>query len=152
MKLACMAFAVAQKQSGVNGETAYLCGLLNEVGKLYIVTKAEEFPKLLGDQESFDTILEKWNPQISKSIIESWGFPDEVAESASPDDFLDKDPESRPGYVDVVHVAKALLDHGGAFDLKEDVSCAKLGIDSEAVAEIMACYRDKLKTMQESLA
>lgn len=152
MKLACMAFSVAQKQSAVNGETAYLCGLLNEVGKLYIVTKAEEFPKLLGDRESFDLILEKWNPQISKSIIESWGFPDEVAESAAADDFLDKDPESRPNYVDVVHVAKALIDHGGAFDLREDVSCSKLGIDSEAVAEIMSCYRDKLKMMQESLA
>ena len=41
MKLSCMAFAVAHGYAGLNEETAFLCGLMNEVGKLYIITKAE---------------------------------------------------------------------------------------------------------------
>ncbi|MDX1498769.1 MAG: HDOD domain-containing protein [Woeseiaceae bacterium] len=152
MKLSCMAFAVAQVRRQLNAETAYLCGLLHEIGKLYIVTKAEEFPELLGKRESFDTILESWNPQISKSIIESWNFPDEVAESTSPDDYLDRDPESAVAYVDIVHVAKVLLDSAGAVDMASDASFIKLGLDEKSVADVMTKYRDKLKTMQESLA
>ena len=154
MKLSCMAFAVSKGKQGLNGETAFLCGLLNEVGKLYIITKAEEFPTLLGDKKSFDAVLEKWNGQISKSIIESWGFPDEVAQSADPASYLDHDAETAPAYVDVVAVAKWLVDHGQeeSLSFSEDPSCIKLGITRKTVADVMASYKDKLKSMQQSLA
>ena len=153
MKLSCMAHAVARGRAGLNSETAFLCGLLNEVGKLYIITKAEEFPSLLGNKESFDSVLEKWNSQISKSIIEAWGFPDEIAQSADPQTYLDQDPNSEPAYVDVVAVAKWLVDQGQAdsLDLGDDPSCVKLHIDESGLAAIMTAYRDKLKTMQQSL-
>lgn len=154
MKLSCMAFAVARGKPGLSDETAFLCGLLNEVGKLYVITKAEEFPTLLGDKQSFDAVLEKWNSQISKSIIESWGFPEEIAQSADPLTYIDPDIESAPAYVDIVAVAKWLVDHGQeeSLDLAEDPSCIKLGINKKTVADVMAIYRDKLKTMQQSLA
>lgn len=154
MKLSCMAFAVARGKPGLNNETAFLCGLLNEVGKLYIITKAEEFPTLLGDRKSFDAVLEKWNSQISKSIIESWGFPDEVAQSADPATYIDQDIDSAPAYVDVVAVAKWFVDHGqeDSLDFSADPSCVKLGITKKTVADVMTTYREKLKTMQQSLA
>ena len=154
MKLSCMAFAVAKGRAGLNSETAFLCGLLNEVGKLYIITKAEEFPSLLGNKESFDAVLEKWNSQISKSIIEAWGFPDEIAQSADPQTYLDQDPNSEPAYVDIVAVARWLVDHGQeeSLDLGDDPSCVKLHIDESTLAAIMTAYRDKLKTMQQSLS
>ena len=153
MKLSCMAFAVARGRAGLNSETAFLCGLLNEVGKLYIITKAEEFPSLLGNQKSFDLVLEKWNSQISKSIIEAWGFPDEIAQSADPQTYLDQDPDGAPAYVDVVAVAKWLIDQGQeeSLDVDDDPSCVKLGIDKDSLAAVMSAYRDKLKAMQQSL-
>ncbi len=154
MKLSCMAFAVSKGRQGLNSETAFLCGLLGEVGKLYIITKAEEFPSLLGNKKSFDAVLEKWNGQITKSIIESWGFPDEVAQSADPATYLDQDPESAAAYVDVVAVAKWLVDHGQeeSLDFAEDPSCVKLGVTTKTVPDVMAAYKDKLKSMQQSLA
>ena len=154
MKLSCMAFAVSRVTTTTNDENAFLCGLLNEVGKLYIITKAGEFPELLGNRESFDAVLEKWNSQISKSIIESWGFPEEIANSACPDSYLDPDPDSPPDYVDVVYIAKYLVDHDqdDSIDLSEDASCAKLKISDNKLASILTDYRDKLKTMQQSLA
>ena len=119
MKLSCMAFALAKGKPGLNRETAFLCGLLNEVGKLYVITKAEEFPSLLGNKESFDMDLEKWNSQISKSIIEAWGFPEEIAQSADPRAYLDQDPTTAPAYFDVVAVSKWLFEQreAGSLDL-----------------------------------
>lgn len=153
MKLSCMAFAVATRNPGLNEETAFLCGLLNEIGKLYIITKAEEFPSLLGNKKSFDAVLEKWNSQITKSIVESWGFPEEIAHSADAETYQNTDPESTPDYVDVVAVARWLVDHGQeeSLDFSEDPSCVKLGISEKCIAEVMSTYRDKLKTMQQSL-
>ncbi len=154
MKLSCMAYAISRKQSELNHETAYLCGLMHEVGKLYILTKAEEFPEFLGDTASLEAVMDEWNPQISKSIIESWGFPDEIAESTDPATYVVHDTEAPAALVDVIVVAKLLLD-GNEEKLKtvfeEDESCAKLGMNEDLAADVMLAYRDKLKSMQQSL-
>lgn len=153
MKLSCMAFAVGRRTTAVNEETAYLCGLMNEVGKLYIVTKAEEFPELLGDEDSLQAMFEEWNGQISKSIIESWGFDEEVAESADPAQYLNEDPESEIRLVDVVWAAKHLVDltDPETADIDEMPSCMKLGINTGTLATVLGEYRNKLTSMQESL-
>ncbi|MDH3533278.1 MAG: HDOD domain-containing protein [Gammaproteobacteria bacterium] len=154
MKLACMAFAVAHCTGNLNNETAFLCGLLNQVGKLYIITKAREFPALLGNRESLENVLCKWHSQIGKSIIETWGFPDEIAESACPASYLGDDPDNPASYVDIVYVAKYLVDNDQeeALELSTDLSCKRLGISDENLADVLLAYREKLKTMQQSLA
>ncbi len=154
MKLSCMAYAVAKRRPDLNEETAFLCGLLHEVGKLYIITKAEDFPELLGDEKSMRAVFDEWNAQISKSIIESWGFPDSVVESADPDSYADHDDGVPAQYADVMLVAKLLLDStdASALEIEEHPSCAKLGVDEQVAADLLVAYRDKLKTMQQSLA
>lgn len=154
MKLSCMAYAIAKKRSNLNRESAYLCGLMHEVGKLYILTKTEDFPEFLGDPESLDAVMEEWNPQISKSIIESWGFPDEVAESSDPGTYVEHDTSAAPALVDVMAVARILVD-GKEEKLQtvfeKDDSCIKLGVDEDIAADVMLAYRDKLQSMQQSL-
>jgi len=155
MKLSCMAHAIAEKRTELNPETAYLCGLMHEVGKLYILTKAGDFPEFLGDPKSLERVMEEWNPQISKSIIESWGFSDEVAESSDPSTYVDQNAEAAPNLVDVMSVAKLLID-GNDEKLttlfEEDASCAKLGFNEDVSADVMLAYRNKLNSMQQSLA
>lgn len=154
MKLSCMAWAVAKKVPAVNPESAYLAGLTHDVGKLYIVTKAEEFPSILGDGASLKSMFDEWNAQITKTIMESWGFSDEMAESADAATYLDEDPESAVRLVDVIWAAGKLLEAGnnGAVDPREIPTFVKMGIGRKALPDIMGSYRDKLRSMQESLA
>lgn len=154
MKLSSMAHAIASKTPRINAETAFLCGLMHEVGKLYIVTKAGEFPEILGDEASFNLMCDEWNPQISKSIIESWGFTEEMAESADTEHYLDDAGDGEPKLVDVVTVAKLLVDDSDNedFDVSAVPSAAKLGVDEKAMPGILGAYREKLTSMQQSLA
>ncbi len=154
MKLSCMAYAVAKRRPDLNEETAFLCGLMHEVGKLYIITKADDFPDLLGNPESMASVFQEWNAQISKSIIESWGFPENVIESADPDSYADHDDDAPAQYADIMLVTKLLIDSNDAdaLDIDEHPSCAKLGIDEKVAADLLVAYRDKLKSMQQSLA
>tara|TARA_R110002096_G_scaffold130643_5_gene279927 strand:- start:23171 stop:24013 length:843 start_codon:yes stop_codon:yes gene_type:complete len=155
MKLSSMAFAIAELRKELNSETAFLCGLLHEIGKLYILTKAEEFPEFLGDPESLESVMEEWNSQISKSIVESWGFPQEVIESTDPDTCQNQEIDAPADLVDVIRIAKILVD-GNEQNLQTifdaDLSCQKLGMNEDVAADVMLAYRDKLKTMQQSLA
>lgn len=155
MKLSSMAYAVAARNSSLNQETAYLCGLMHEVGKLYILTKADDFPDLLGDANSLQRVMNEWNPQVSKSIIESWGFPDDVVESTDPQSYVDDNAEAVPTFADVMFVAKLLID-GSEENLssvfEENTSCRKLAIDKASAADVMLAYRDKIQSMQKLFA
>ncbi len=155
MKLSSMAYAVAARHKTLNKETAYLCGLMHEVGKLYILTKAVDFPDFLGDPGSLKSVMQEWNPQISKSIIESWGFPENVIESADPATYVNNNSDSEPDLADVMVVARLLVDgHTGKLEklFEEDPSFLKLAIDEAAVSDTMLTYRNKLVSMQQSLA
>ncbi|HNP63451.1 MAG TPA: HDOD domain-containing protein [Woeseiaceae bacterium] len=155
MKLSSMAFAIADTQPHLNSETAFLCGLMHEVGKLYILTKAEEFPEFLGNPQSLSLVLEEWNPQVSKCIIESWGFPDEVVESTDPETYQNHDIDTPTSLVDVIRVAKMLLDSNEQklqVLFENDLSCQKLAMSDNSMSRVMDAYRAKLQTMQQSLA
>ncbi len=155
MKLSSMAFAVAGQRGYLNQETAFLCGLMHEVGSLYIATKAEEFPDFIGDLASLNAVMKEWNAQISKSIVESWGYPTEVIESTDPASYINHDADSPANYVDVIIVSKLLLDDGKEdlqTTLQSDLSCQKLEINDQSAVQVMLDYRDKLHTMQQSLS
>lgn len=153
MKLSSMGWAVARCKRVINDETAFLAGLMHDVGTLYIITKTDEFPSLLGNKESFNEIVQQWNPQIGKSIIESWGFNEEMAESADVSSYMTEDPAGPARLVDVMYVSELLVDDMEAsLDFAEIPACRKLGIDEGSVGGVLDSYRDKLQTMQSSLA
>jgi HD-like signal output (HDOD) protein len=154
MELSCMAYAVARNQTVLNHETAYLCGLMHDVGKLYILTKAEDFPGFLGEPDSLHSVMQEWNPQISKSIVESWGFPEEVVESTDPDTYSQQEPDEDPTFLDVMVAATFLIDTDEAKlgdALGENEACQRLAIDAAALEKIQARYEDKLQSVQQSL-
>lgn len=155
IQLSCMAYAIARTQGQINQETAYLCGLMHDVGKLYILTKAEDFPEFLGDAEKLESVMEEWNPQVSKSIVESWGFPEEVVESTDPVTYAHPDTEADASLIDVIIAADMLLalgDQEPDFDITDHLSCIRLDLDVEKIADVMSRYETKLATVQQSLA
>jgi HD-like signal output (HDOD) protein len=105
-----MCFVLARDKQRLNEDNAFLCGLLHEIGKLYILTKARDFPKMLGDDASLDKVLADWYPSIGKSIIESWGFPQEIADSIELSESLNATPGGDATLIDIVYTAIALLD------------------------------------------
>ena len=110
LSLASMCFVIARNTDTVNPDNAFLCGLLHEVGKLYILTKARDYPNLMGDPDSLGTVLDQWYTSIGRSIIESWGFSDEIADSLEFEENLSDDSESPATLVDVIYSARLLLD------------------------------------------
>lgn len=154
MQYSCMSHAVAAHKGDVNHETAFMCGLLHEVGKLYILTKAKDFPEFLGDQDSFNDVLEEWHSQVGRCIVESWGFPQPVVESMLPDEFLDEHTHLPPEPVDVVFVAGKLLHEGDGEtqDLGAVPACQKLGINEDSKHQISGAYQEKLASVRQSFA
>ena len=110
LSLASMCYVIARAAGNVNADNAFLCGLLHEIGKLYIVTKARDFPNLMGDADSLRQVLDDWYASVGKSIVESWGFSPDIAASIEVEDNLIRDRNTAATLVDVVFAAQVALE------------------------------------------
>jgi len=153
MKMSCLGWAIARCKRVLNDETTFLAGLMHDVGTLYIITKTGDFKEMLGNEASFNEVVAQWTPQISKSIIESWGFNEEMTESADPASYVTDNGAEEPKLVDAMYVAELLVDDTDeSLDFSEIPSARKLGVTKETIGPLLENYRNKLQTMQSSLS
>ena len=110
ISLSSMCYVLASGQEAVSEDSAFLCGLLHDIGKLYILQKAKDFPRLLGDRESLQKVLAEWHPGIGRSIVESWEFPPEIADTINLADVWHDRGSKKASMIDVVYTAVALID------------------------------------------
>lgn len=154
MRLAALSYAIAETSGRVDGETAFMCGLLHQIGKLYILTQAKDYPDFLGNKASLRDVQDQWQAPIGCSVVEAWGFPQQVCESLHPSKFRDERTQLQPAPVDVVYAATSLMaaDDSTWSELMDDSVWQKLRLNGEDATTIASCYQEKLATIQQSLA
>ena len=150
LSLASMSFVIARNAGTVNPDSAFLCGLLHEIGKLYILTKARKYPALMGDQESLDTVLDQWYSSVGKSIVEAWGFSSEIADSLESDENVNNDAGGKATLVDVVYLAKQVLNDSEDLMAGGDLGgpVGKLNISEETLPTIQEAYDQHAASMR----
>jgi HD-like signal output (HDOD) protein len=154
IQLASMSLVIAKRHGGLNAETAFMCGLLHEIGKLYILTKSKDFPQFLSDKTSLEIVLDEWHSKIGECIVEVWGFEEDVSRSVAAVDYLDDHPSKSPTMVDVVYVARLLVDQpeDETIDWSSIPSCLKLGVTADTIPAVVALYENKQRSVRQSLS
>ncbi len=153
LSLASMCFVVARHSTKINPDNAFLCGLLSRVGELYLLTKAREFPDLMGDPDSLNGIVEQWNPSVAQSIVKAWGFSDEIADAFDIEEQLSNDPSSPATLVDVFYTAQLIAQAdaaGAALAEAEEPAPEKLGVTAETLDALQEAYGLHASSMRQS--
>lgn len=154
LSLASMCFVIARNSDDLNPDNAFLCGLLHEVGKLYILTKARDYPTLMGDADSLASVLEQWYASVGKSIVEAWGFSDEIANSMEIEENLSSDSAAPATLVDVIYTARLVLEHDAEQELDESSQdiVGKLRINQDTLPGIRDAYDQHAQSMRQSVS
>lgn len=153
LSLASMCFVIARHSGSVNADNAYLCGLFHEVGKLYILSKAREFPALLGDDESLARLLDEWYATVGKSIVESWGFSADIANTMEAADNLGAGHGAGATLNDVVFAAQRMLaDEDASLDDVTQPVAARLSITAENLPAVREAYDLHAQSMRQSVS
>ncbi len=154
LSLASMSFVIARNEGHLNADNAFLCGLLHHIGKLYILTKAKNYPGLMGDVESLNTVLDQWYASIGKSIIAAWGFSSDIADSVETDENLSTDQDAPATLVDVVFLAKLVLEEPEGLEEGKAFlgQSGKLRIDAEKLPALRQAYESHAASMRQSVA
>lgn len=165
MQLSAMGSAVADGRRGFDREAAFISGLLHFVGKLYIVTRARDYPGFASDPVMLQEVIDEWHPKIGASVIESWRFPEDIVRTVDTAENVSEYTSKSPELVDVVASAEVLLNRVSAavrdrrdpsvLDPSEPAlehpSMVRLGISGEDLPLLYGTFQEKLSVIREAL-
>ena len=140
--VAAICFVVARKYTQVNADSALLAGLLHGVGKLYILTRASNFPGLLSDPESYAQVESDWHANIARALLENWEIAEEIVTAVQEFEEHDRDTRGPANVGDVLTAATLLAEaqeKGDIAAVRFDGVKAwqRLGIDRANCEEVM---------------
>ncbi len=93
--MASSACVIARRCRRMSPDTALFAGLIANVGRIYILTRAAAHPELFADPGSFQSIVREWHAGIARALLASWQVVDEVVDAVHT--FEARDQETRPG-------------------------------------------------------
>ncbi len=156
LKVAAIAYVLPNKPSNITADEAMLAGLVHDIGKFYILMRADSNPALFHDLAILDDLTLRWHAGVGKVILETWGFSEEMIIAADEHEILDQNLATPPSMTDVVIVAN-LLAHIGRFspykeiNLEELASFKKLGINNNNTTDILKKSQAQVNSMIQAL-
>jgi HD-like signal output (HDOD) protein len=106
-RTAATAYLVGQKSRRVKPDEALVVGLIHNIGRIYLLSRAPSYPELFESPEAIAQVLDSFHAGVGKAIVEFWHLPAEIALAVELQGEIDTDPE-RPHMVPVLTAAIAL--------------------------------------------
>jgi len=124
--VASLSCVIARRLTNLNPDTGLLAGLLQGIGRLYILTRASGHRALFADQENYQAIEHDWHLSIAAALLENWGFADEIVQAVHESENFDRDARGPVCLADVLVVGTILAEHHNQPQvLQAQVHCAK---------------------------
>lgn len=156
VQVASLCFVVARHLTTVSADTALLAGLLQGIGRLYILTRASGHRSLFSDAAAYQTIEHDWHLSIAAALLENWGIADEIVQAVHESENLERDSRGPLNLGDVLAVGTLLADiNGDSGALAAQIVCAKplqrLRLDQLACERFLAESAQELAAMRDAL-
>ncbi len=154
--VASLSCVLARRLTTVNPDTALLAGLLQGIGRLYILTRASSHRALFADQDSYQAIEQDWHLSIAAALLESWGIADEIVQAIHESESPDRDCRGPVCLTDVLVAGTLLADHPGQQKILEaQVHIAKplqkLKLDAAACETFITESAADIESLREAL-
>ena len=153
--VAALCHSVASRVPAVTADESMLAGLLHNVGKIYILARANRHESLFKDSTALPQVIRDWHANIGKAIVENWGFPHHIADAIAEHENIDRD-SMQPDVTDVLTVALMMSGFmGHETDLELNMQGVKafwrLHLDNEKCVHIMRDCADEIAALRTAL-
>jgi len=153
--VAALAYAIGSRAGKINADECMLAGLLHNVGKIYILARANRHGNLFRDPATLSQVIRDWHSNVGKAIVENWGFPDHISEAVADHENIDRH-AGHPDVTDVLTVAVMMSGFAGhETDLELNMQGVKafwrLELDNEKCVHIMNGCKDEIAALRTAL-
>ena len=154
--VAALCYVLTRKCTKLNPDEAMFVGLMHGIGRMYVLTRAEDFPDVFKDEADIHEIMDEWDASIGSSIIESWGFSSHI--SAAVRDYKDtaRDHDDGVDYTDILILAFVLFQFLNAsedseFVLNEIPASKHLNVAASDMMSIIAESEEQIASLRRAL-
>jgi HD-like signal output (HDOD) protein len=154
--LAAVSRVIARRFTTLNADTALLTGLLQCIGKLYLLTRAARYPSLLEDDVALERITSEYHLRVAQAILRNWDMDPEIVNAISGCENLAREHAGAIDLTDVLTASAALIALGPEPAVQEISfpgmpAARRLGLDAAACTAALAESRDEIDAMRLAL-
>lgn len=154
IQVAAIAEIIAKKYTTINPDEAHLGGLLHDIGKLYVLTRAQNEPVLCDCEMALQEVMDAWHTSIGAAIIESWGFCENFVAAISDHELCDLEGARSADLTDVISVANLLANQQRAeprdqVDLNKVPACRRLKLHAGISTEILRISEMEIRALHQ---
>ena len=147
---------VVARRTKVSPDEAFLTGLLHGIGRLYIMVRAVGKTQLLGDKDGFFDLVSGWHASIGKTVLENWGFAEEMAEAIGEQDDRERRRKQEADLSDILVVSIMLgealnLPAPRQVDVASMAGFATIGLTAQDCSTILTHAEYQLASLQDAL-
>ena len=158
IRVAALAFVMARKLTRLNPDAAMMGGLLHDIGKFYILNRANEFADIFPDRQALWDVIDRWHLSIGAAILDSWDISSDVQAAVLEHRELERTHKGPPDLTDVVMAADVLdakhqLDRERVTDWnKLPPGLVRLNLDLPAATSLLAEMTGELDLIFQALS
>ena len=83
LEVAAIAYVLARKLTRINPDEALFAGLVHDVGRFYLLSKAPHYPELTADPVALEAVLDEWHAPIGHAVLSTFGLSDAVLQAVA---------------------------------------------------------------------
>ena len=155
VQVASLSFVIARHLSRVMADTALLGGLLQGVGRLYILTRASSHRSLFHDKAAYQAIEQAWHLSIATALLENWGMADELVQAVQESENRERDSRGPATLADVLLAGTLLTDLDEPARLRACLEAAKplqrLPLDADTCERLLEESAQEIAALREAL-
>jgi len=154
--VAAMCHVVARRFTQINADSALLAGLLQGVGKLYLLTRAARFPALLADAGTYQRLVAEWHLPLACAILRNWELSEDIVDAVVACESLDRDHQGATDLGDVLTISAALAQLGPAPKADDMLflgtpAARRMKLDAKACDTVLAESSEAIASLRRAL-
>jgi HD-like signal output (HDOD) protein len=154
--VAAVSRVIAKRFTQINPDEAMLAGLLQSVGRLYLLTRAVKFPVLLADAGALQHVIAEWHGRIAQAILRNWEMAEEIVIAVVACENADREHEGTTDLTDVLAVGNALALLGPDPSADQMLflgmpAARRMKLDARACGAALAESHDEINSLRQAL-
>jgi HD-like signal output (HDOD) protein len=154
--VASLCYVLARRYSRTCADTALLTGLLQGIGRLYIMTRAVQFPSLFSNLASYQAIERDWHTNIAAALLENWQVPEAIVAAVRDSEDLARDARGPVTLTDLLIAANVMVNHHDDpvlldVRLQSIKSVARLQLDAAICEELIRESEEEIAGLRDAL-
>jgi putative nucleotidyltransferase with HDIG domain len=104
LEVAAIAYVLAKKHSRLNADEALFAGLVHDIGRFYLLSRAGAYPELVAHPQELDALIQEWHGSIGQAVLHEFQLSEPTLRAVSEHEH--HNPSSAPRQlVDVIALA-----------------------------------------------